>query len=57
MTKVSFTYRSHRLGLWSAVISEKVSNSSMKMLARTGDIGDPMEVSVICLKNWSWDLK
>ena len=57
MTKVLFTYRSHRLGLWSAVISEKVSNSSMKMLARTGDIGDPMEVSVICLKNWSWDLK
>ena len=48
MMNVSSTYRNHRPGLWSAVRSVDISNSSMNMLARTGEIGDPMEVPAIC---------
>ena len=48
MTKVSSTYRSHKMGLWSAVLMASCSNSSMNRSARTGDKGDLMEVPADC---------
>ena len=46
--KGSSTYRSHKVGLWSAVLMASCSNSSMNRSARTGDKGDTMEVPAYC---------
>ena len=37
-----------RVSWKSMVKSDEISDSSMKMLARTGDIEDPMEVPNVC---------
>lgn len=53
ITKVSSTCRNHSLGLGTAVCIARVSRSSMKSFAKTGESGDTIGAPLICLYRWS----
>ena len=55
--KVSSTYLIQQEGLKGYVSMALVSKSSMKMLARAGESGDPIGAPLICLNRQFWKEK